>query len=110
MHGSCRGPRRRDGAPRWHAAGRPASPRPTPAPWPSWTSGRPGGCMGEQRLDAARLLLADLLERAGGVDHEVVVGGGRGEREERLAGPHEEVERLALDAVAPGEPSQPVHR
>src|SRR6185312_3448621 len=34
----------------------------------------------------------------------------RGGVTERLAGPHEEVERLALDAVAPGEPSQPVHR
>ena len=52
----------------------------------------------------------DLLDRQPGVEHEVVVGVGRREVEERLARALVELERLGLDPVAALEPAQPLAR
>ena len=59
-----------------------------------------GAARVEQRLDPLADRGGDLVDREPGVEHDVVVGVGRGEVEERLPRPLVEVGALGLDPVA----------
>ena len=71
------------------------------------------GCIGglaEQRLDPLADRGGDLVDRQPRVEHEVVVGVGGGQVEERRAHPLVELQRLALDPVALREPAEALLR